>query len=279
MASTELAVPDLSAITTCADVERLEQALLQMPQADIVTVHSFPPGKYERKIIIPPRCVLTGAAHKTDYTVRVEAGTISVNTEGGIKTFTAPAEFQAKAGIKRAGAVHAEEVVWVDIYDNPDDCLDIAALEERLYVVPECGLGETRRQTAEAAKIDFARFMAQIGLSEEVMDRIVNADDLIPMPEGVPVEVRTSIIHGSGLFACRAFDAGATICPGRLGGHRTPAGRFTNHSPTPNAAPVKVGDDIYAVALRRIASGEEVTVDYRDSMLVNFGVVVQGVTP
>ena len=274
----DLVAPDLNAVTTRGDVERLTQSLLQMPQADIVTVHTFPPGKYERKIIIPPGCVLTGAAHKTDYAVRVEAGTISVNTEDGIKTFTAPAEFQAKAGIMRAGAVHADEVVWVDIYDNPDDCQDLATLDDRLYVVPECGLGETRRRDAKAAQIDFARFMEQIGISDEVMERIVTTNDLIPMPRAAQVEVRTSVIHGSGLFACRAFDAGETICPGRLDGHRTPAGRFINHSPKPNAEPVKVGDDIYGVAVRRIASGEEITVNYRASMRVNFGIEVEGVT-
>jgi hypothetical protein len=31
-------------------------------------------------------------------------------------------------------------VLFRSIYDNPDDCTDIEAIEERLYIIPECGL-------------------------------------------------------------------------------------------------------------------------------------------
>ena len=53
-------------------------------------------------------------------------------------------------------------------------------------------------------------------------------------------------------------------------------GRFINHSVKPNVIPVKVGDDIYAQATRDIAVNDELLVDYRDSMRVNFGLKVQG---
>jgi hypothetical protein len=122
----------------------LQKELLKMPQANIVTEHIFKPGIYERKITIPAWTVLTGAEHKTPYHVRVESGTIAVNTDDGVKVFTGPCDFPAKAGMQRAGRVFEDEVVWVDIYANPDDCKDIAVLEDRLYVVPECGLGANR---------------------------------------------------------------------------------------------------------------------------------------
>jgi hypothetical protein len=125
-------------------IENLQAELLKMSQADIVTEHTFLPGIYERKITIPPWTVLTGAEHKTDYKIRLEKGTIAVNVEDSIKLMTAPMEFEAKAGAQRVGRVFEEEVVWVDIYENHDNCQDIAVLEDRLYVVPECGLGENR---------------------------------------------------------------------------------------------------------------------------------------
>lgn len=125
-------------------IENLQAELLKMQQADIVTEHTFLPGIYERKIIIPPWTVLTGAEHKTDYKIRLEKGTIAVNVEDTVKVMTAPMEFEAKAGAQRVGRVFEEEVVWVDIYENPDNCQDIEMLEERLYVVPDCGLGENR---------------------------------------------------------------------------------------------------------------------------------------
>lgn len=126
-------------------IQNLQNELLKMEQADIVTKHTFLPGVYERKIIVPAWTVLTGAAHKTDYKVRLEQGTIAVNVGEKIVFMTGPFEFDAKAGEQRVGRVFDEEVIWVDIYENIDNCQDIEVLEERLYVVPECGLGENRR--------------------------------------------------------------------------------------------------------------------------------------
>jgi len=125
-------------------VVALQDELLNMEQVEIETVHTFLPGIYERKIIVPPWTVLTGAEHKTDYKVRLEKGTIAVNVDDEIRVLTAPCEFVAKAGAQRAGRVFDEEVVWVDIYENTDDCTDIPTLEDRYYVVPECGLAEHR---------------------------------------------------------------------------------------------------------------------------------------
>jgi hypothetical protein len=125
-------------------VERLEDELLKMPQADIVTQHVFSPGIYERRITVPPWTVLTGAAHKSDYKVRLERGIIAVNTEDGVKVLEAYLEFDGKAGLKRAGRVFDQEVIWVDIYENADDCTDLEMLEERLYVVPDVGMGDAR---------------------------------------------------------------------------------------------------------------------------------------
>lgn len=126
-------------------VQRLECELLKMPQADIVTTHNFRPGIYERTITIPPFTALTGAPHKTPYTVRLDQGTIAVNTDVGIKVLTAPCEFNAPAGVKRVGFTADDQVIWTDIYVNDDDCLDIPTLEARFYDLTDCELGENRR--------------------------------------------------------------------------------------------------------------------------------------
>jgi hypothetical protein len=265
-----------SSMTMLEKVCRLETKLLDMPQADIKTIHTFRPGIYERTIVIPPWTVLTGAEHRTPYRVRLDQGTISVNTDEGVKMLTAPCEFSAPAGVKRVGRVFEEEVIWTDIYPNEDDCLDLAVIEARLYVIPEIGLGENRMRI-EKQREDFALFLDQMGMTAEQMSVIVQIEhDMIPMPEGFDVEVRESPIHGQGLFAARAFKAGETICPGRINGQRTPAGRFTNHSNEPNATTVKTGDDLGAVAIRPIKSNEEILIDYRTSMRVNFGIAIQG---
>lgn len=274
----EIDVFDVASVT--ADkVVALQNELFKLPQANIVTEHVFTPGKYERRITIPAWTVLTGAEHKTDYHVRLEKGTIAVNTDEGVKVLTAPVDFPAKAGMQRAGRVFEDEVVWVDVYDNPDDCTDLQVLESRLYVVPDCGLADSRT-AVQKAQIDYGAFLHQIGMTQAEMDRIVQIDsDLMDMPLGVDVELRGSPIHGKGLFATRDFDAGEIVCPGRLNGKRTPGGRFINHSVDSNITPVKVGDDIYAVAARKIRADDELLVDYRASMRVNFGLVLQGELP
>jgi len=257
-------------------IVKLQDELLQMEQANIITEHTFTPSIYERKIIVPPWCVLTGAAHKTDYKVRLEKGTIAVNIGTEVKILTAPCEFNACAGEQRVGRVFEDEVVWVDIYANSDDCKDVAVLEDRLYVVPVYGLGDSR--TAEQqAQIDYLLFLKQIGMTREEVHAIVeNESDLIDMPEGHFVELRDSQIHGKGLFATKSFKIGEIICPGRLKGKRTPSGRFMNHSFNANIKPIKSGDDIYSVAIKNINVNDELLVDYRTSMKVNFGLVLQG---
>lgn len=158
MGAIELFDADGTAVVTAEamreKVVALQDELLQMPQADIVTTHTFLPGVYERKITVPPWTVLTGAAHKTGYRVRLEKGTIAVNRDTEVVVLTAPCEFDAKAGEQRAGRVFEDEVVWVDVYDNADNCQDIPTLEDRLYVVPECGLGDTRKQLALTNEIE-----------------------------------------------------------------------------------------------------------------------------
>lgn len=267
------------ALSMSGKVQALEKELLKLPQADIVTEHIFMPSVYERKITIPAWTVLTGAAHKTDYHVRLEKGTIAVNTDDGVKVFTAPFDFPAKAGMQRAGRVFDEEVVWVDVYDNLDNCTNLAVLEDRLYVVPDCGLADSRTEE-QKARVDFGAFLHQIGMTQSEMDKIVHIEsDLMDMPKGVYVELRNSPIHGKGLFATRDFEVGETVCPGRLNGKRTPGGRFINHSSNCNIKPEKEGDDIYAVAARKINAGDELLVDYRASMRVNFGLALQGELP
>ena len=252
-------------------IDRLDGVLLSMPQANIETIHTFLPGIYERKIIVPPWTVLTGAEHRTPYRIRVEAGRIAVNTDLGIVILEAPAELNAPAGVRRVGRVFEEWVHWVDIYDNPDDCRDIQALEDRLYVVPDIGLGSTRRQALiDRDRDDYQKFLEENSLNEQMMTAVESiTHDIVLMPDGYAVEFRESPINGIGMFAAREFCSFERICPGRINGHRTPAGRFINHSKEPNAKPEKSGDDIWAVALRPIHLNEEITIDYRESMRVN----------
>jgi hypothetical protein len=163
----------MPALSMPGKVLALQTELLKMPQANIVTEHTFMPGIYERKITIPAWTVLTGAEHKSAYRVRLEKGTIAVNTDDGVKVLTGPCEFPASAGMQRAGRVFDDEVVWVDVYDNPDDCANIAVLEDRLYVVPEYGLGDSRTEL-QKAQIAYRAFLYRLDLKDSEVDEVVS---------------------------------------------------------------------------------------------------------
>jgi hypothetical protein len=63
--------------------------------------------------------------------------------------------------------VFDDEVIWVDIYDNLDDCTDVATLEDRLYVVPEWGLGDSRTE-AQKAMIAYRSMLLDFGVEKTV---------------------------------------------------------------------------------------------------------------
>lgn len=124
-------------------------------------------------------------------------------------------------------------------------------------------------------RADYARFLAEYGLSPEWVAAVSsNPDDQIPMPDGFDkIAPGDSAIHGLGMFATVPIDQGAVIAPARIAGKRTPAGRYTNHSPQPNAEFIRLSDDrdgdLNLVALRAIAEGAEVLIDYRQACSVN----------
>jgi len=264
-----------------SQIINLQNELLKMPQSDIVTEHTFLPGIYERKITIPPWTILTGAEHKTGYKVRLEKGTIAVNVEDTVKILMAPMEFESKPGAQRVGRVFEEEVVWTDVYENSDNCQDLEILEQRLFVVPECGLQDNRiKKELKEVQEDYKLFCKELGLNQQEIDKIVSITyDLMDMPKEYFTEIRKSKIHGKGLFATKSFKMWDVVCPCRLDGKRTPGGRYVNHSNKQNLMPIKIGDDIYAVACKDIYQNEELLLDYRSMVRVNFGITLKGELP
>lgn len=131
------------------------------------------------------------------------------------------------------------------------------------------------KSNLDKARTDFDLFLVELGMDRQLVARIAsNEADLMPFPPEYEdrLEVRASDIEGLGMFACRALRAGEVIAPGRIGWQRTPAGRYINHSPQPNAEGFVLSNgrgDLYVRALCDIASGEEVLLDYRQMAAVN----------
>ena len=91
------------------------------------------------------------------------------------------------------------------------------------------------------------------------------------------ISLGTSQVHGTGLFTTEDIKQGTKFARAmvRMRGkdaqsryELTKAARYTNHSQDPSAQMVKVGNEIYLVALKDIPANAEVLVDYRKTASV-----------
>lgn len=93
--------------------------------------HSFIPGGYARELTIPAGTLIVGKIHLHPCFNFVLRGEITVLTEDGVKTISAPAAFASEAGVKRVGLAHTD-TVWTTVH--PTSETDLEALEKELTV-------------------------------------------------------------------------------------------------------------------------------------------------
>ncbi len=87
-------------------------------------VHRFADGVYAREMTIPMGHVIVGKIHKYGHLNLISRGRVSVLTEFGVDTYTAPLTFVSKPGTKRVVYAH-EDTVWTTfhgtLHTSPDD--------------------------------------------------------------------------------------------------------------------------------------------------------------
>jgi len=265
------------ASTRLADV--IEADGITLPQGEAPVIHHFGPGIYIREVHLPARSLVVGHHHKASHLNIMLTGVIClVDDAGGLLFLRAPHIFTSPPGRKTAYVL--EDCIWQNVIATEER--DIDALEALMFdksavwQANDAVRAQIEHLQRESDRVDFAAFCAASGFSPDMV-RAMSVDDRdqMPMPDGVAPKftVRPSSIEGRGVFVSAPVEAGETIAPARLGGLRTPAGRYTNHSAAPNARfTLSPNGDIYLVALRRIAGcvggsqGEEVTVDYRQAL-------------
>jgi hypothetical protein len=167
-------------------------------------------------------------------------------------------------------------MIWQNIF--PTNETDVAKLEERYleksdaFLNDQCQRQQIERFQRETDRQDFRIAIAEMGFTEEQVKAISeNEADLIPDPDSINsgIVVASSAIAGQGVFATRNFESGDIIGWARMSNHRTPIGRFCNHSTCPNAAMIRREDNVQLMATRPIHGcrggqpGEEITVSYR----------------
>ena len=240
---------------------QLESAMLAIPdhmtQEDFQTKHYFAPGLYLREITIPKGVTLTGKIHKTEHMCILSKGDVSVYTEDGIKRIQASTVVHSLPGTKRVMFAH-EESVWINCHYNPENEKDIDKIDD-LFVV------DTFEQFYLGSNRSLDDVLNVLGVTRDALTAISeNLSDQIPFPvDPAVIRIGESSIHGKGIFSTDKIKKGQIIAPARIGSMRTPAGRYCNHSGSPNSEMVmRDNGDVDLVALSDIEKDSEVLSDY-----------------
>lgn len=110
------------------DLEDLEGVMLDLPQVEWETVHTFGPNVYIRQSIIPRGTLAMGAYHKDEHITQILSGKVYM-LHGDVITYVeGPAMFLSPAG-KKLGYI-TEELVIQNIYSTSETNID--KLEEML---------------------------------------------------------------------------------------------------------------------------------------------------
>src|SRR5688572_5684773 len=93
--------PDVRPAPTREKIIAFQSALAHLPQIETGLEHYFADGMYGRRCSIPADSVVTGKIHRHEHFVLLIKGTVSINTDRGMETITAPHVWESPPGAKR----------------------------------------------------------------------------------------------------------------------------------------------------------------------------------
>lgn len=270
------------AAASAGNIEAVEGEMLKHEQASCGVIHRFGPGVYIREVRLPAGILAVGHHQNFEHVNIMLEGRVTILNDNGTTTeLVAPTIFTGKPG-RKVGYVH-EDVVWLNVYPTTET--DVEKLEAKYITKSDTWMeGNGQRLLTFQTSIDrddYAAALAEFGLTEEIArSQSENTDDMMELPDGgYKIKLAPSNIEGKGLFATADIGDGEVIAPARISGMRTIAGRYTNHSATPNARMERAGNsDINLVATRPIAGcrggfdGEEITIDYRQARALTLSI-------
>lgn len=120
-------------LSTKRQINRLEALIVKMPEVETTLSHQFEDGIYMRELTIPAGTICTSRTHKTNNLFFIFYGEMLIWDENNKwEHIKAIHRGQTKMGTKRI--IYAiDDVLWVTVHPNPDNCRDIKELESRLY--------------------------------------------------------------------------------------------------------------------------------------------------
>ena len=267
-------------------LDGIESMMLTTQQVDCPTQHHFGPGIYIRESFLPAGTYVMGHSHKSEHMNIMLKGKMAVIVNDQAKVIEGPCVFTGRAGRKFAYII--EDTIFQNVYATTET--NIEKLEEMIFDKTESWeifqtvAKHLDHEKHQEDRDDFAKMIEAYGFSEKFVRSVSEeTSDMMDMPQEWRnyVTVLPSSIEGSGLFSLITILAGDVICPARINGMRTEAGRFTNHSKNPNAKFIKDGNgDIFLIAVHDIAACQgnntdtEITVDYRQALSLS-GLCIQ----
>jgi hypothetical protein len=242
-------------------------------------VHHFGPGVCIREVSIPSGTLAIGHRQKYEHLNLMLRGKVMVlDDSGAVQLLSAPLVFVGKPG-RKIGYV-LEDMVWQNIYatdlKNADDVETFFIEKSENWQLDHDAKFKADQLSRTIDRNDYAQLIEEGGFDPEIVrQQVENLDDQTWVDSAV-TRVSDSPIHGKGLFVTSSVKAGDVICPARINGLRTQAGRFTNHSAFPNAKMVMLSNgDIDLVALvdfegcKGGSIGTEATIDYRQALALS----------
>jgi hypothetical protein len=248
-----------TALVSNDKIERWEEFAIDQPQIEIPLKETFVHGMYIREIMIPQGTILTGKVHKHPYVDIMLDGDIYVATPTGTNRLTGYNVLEGIPGRKRAGYAY-QDTPWVTVHRT--DLVEPGHMEDRLTLI------NMKDFEIWNSQYDYPFMLEELGFTE-AQARLESEQEWDMLILNIPiVKLCDSPIEGKGLFAAEKIEKGF-ICPARIGNQRTQAGRFVNHSPTPNCEMriiPRQGSSIVLVALEDIEPDTELTTDYRNTI-------------
>lgn len=161
-----------TAIARSDGIEQIEAAMLNMPQVECPVSHRTGGGVYIREASMPKGALILGHKHKLPCWNQMIKGRMILIKDGVKELVEAPFTFLGASGEQKL-AYMLEDVVWQNIWENPDNETDIRKLEER-YIDEsrtwkdfDADLSRMKTALRENEREDFLLMLSDLGLDSD----------------------------------------------------------------------------------------------------------------
>jgi hypothetical protein len=144
-----------------ANLEEIEAKMLVMPQADCPVYHYFSDGLYIRELHMAAGTLAIGHIQKfPQVNIFIKGKILMLKEDGTQGEFSAPATFVGPPG-RKVGLV-LEDLIWQNVYPNPENETDIDLLEEKFIKKSDTWLRIAETGVLDEVKNSVIRYGVQL---------------------------------------------------------------------------------------------------------------------